>query len=105
MRDRLELLLGMTGARGDDRATERVRTRLHHEAAGGEMIGKRIVHDNARAEARGEERARRAPKILARALRLEDWSRRHQQPPQAAGRRHVEAAERGALLLACRELG
>src|SRR5262249_16597066 len=38
----------------------------------------------------------RAPKILARALRLEDRSRRHQQPPQATCRRHVEAAERRA---------
>ena len=82
-----------------------MRACLHHEAAGGEMIGKRIVHDIAGAEARGEERARHAPKIFARALRLEDWSRRHQQPPQAGRRRDVEAAERRALLLAHREFG
>src|SRR5207249_10975187 len=54
MRDRLELLLGIAGAGGDDRTTQRMRARLHDEAAGGEMIGKGIVHDVARAEARGE---------------------------------------------------
>src|SRR5262249_57713611 len=85
---------GTPGAGGDAREADRRAARFHHEAAGGEMIGKRIVHDIARAEARGEERARRAPKILARALRLEDRPRRHQQSPQATCRRHVEAAER-----------
>src|SRR3984893_7430124 len=83
MRDRLDLLLGIAGASRDDRATERMRARFHHEAARGEMIGKRIVHDIARAEARGEERARHAPKIFARALRLEYWSRRDHHPPPA----------------------
>ena len=105
MRDRLELLLGIAGAGGDDRTTQRIRARLHDEAAGGGMIGKGIVHDVARAEARGEKHARRTPKIFAFALRLEDRPRRHQQPPQPSGRRHVEATERWDLLLPRHEFG
>ena len=45
MRDRLELLLGIADAAGNDRAAERLRARFQNEAAGREMIGKRVVHD------------------------------------------------------------
>ena len=105
MRDRLELLLGIAGSGGDDRTAERVRARLHHEAAGGEMIGEGIVHDVARPEAGGEQRARRTPAILRLAFRLEDRPGRHQQPPHSSRRRDVEAAERRVFLLPRQQLG
>ena len=105
MRDCLELLLGVAGTGCDDGATERMRARLHDERTRREMIRIAIVHDVARAETRGKQRARCAPKILAFALRLEDRPRRHQQPPQAPGRRDIEAAEGRRLFLAPYELG
>ena len=43
------------------------------------------MHDVAGAEAGGEQRARRAPEILALPFRLEDRPRRHQQAPHLPG--------------------
>ena len=105
MRDRRELLFGVPGAGGNHRATERVRARFQHEAPGSQVIGKAVVHDVAGPEAGGEQRARRAPEILALPFGLEDRPRRHQQAPHAAGRRDVEAAERRPLFLPLGQLG
>ena len=77
MRDRLELLLGIADAAGNDRAAERMRARLENVGAGRQVIGKRIVHDVAGAEAGGKQRARAAAEIVAVAFRLEDRARRH----------------------------
>ena len=73
--DRLELLLGVAGAGRDDGAAERARTRIQDPAAGRQVIGERVVHDVALADAGREQRARRAPPVLAEALGLEDRAR------------------------------
>ena len=105
MRDRLDLLLGVAGAGGNDGAAERMRPGLHDEAARRKMIGKRVVHDLAAPEAGGEQRPRRPPAIFSLALELEDRAGRHQQPPDPPGRGEIEAAEWRARLLQCGELG
>ena len=103
MRDRLELLLGIAGAGGDDRAAERVRARLHDEAARREMIGEGIVHDVAgRGSRRRRARAPRSrnpcPAPSGSKIGPGDISSRRTLP----GRRDVEAAERRDLPSAAR---
>src|SRR5690606_41829198 len=60
---------GVAGAGGDHGAAEAARAAVEHPAAGGQVIGKAVVHDVAGAEAGGEERALEAPE--AGACRLE----------------------------------
>ncbi len=105
MRDRLDLHLGVADASRDRGAAERREPRLENEGAGREVIGEGIVHDIARPEAGGEERARHAVDVPVMALRLEDRPGRHQQAFHLAGRRDVEAAERRPLLLQRHEIG
>src|SRR5262249_52487793 len=95
MNDRVELLLGVADPAWDDRAAERVRARLQDERAGREMIRKSIVHDVAGPKAGREQRPRATARVVAKTLGLEDRTGRHVEAPDLAGRRHVEAAERG----------
>src|SRR6185437_16868541 len=88
--DRFQLLLGVSDAAGDRCATEVMRTGFEYVSAWREMIRKRIVHDVARPETGGEQRARRGLEILVVILRLEDRPRRHMQPFCLARRRHVK---------------
>ena len=87
MGDGVELLLGVADAARNDGAAERVRAGFQDVGAGRQMIGERIVHDVARAEAGGEQRARRAAEVIVVALRLEDRTGRHVQALGLAGRR------------------
>ena len=105
MHDRLELLLGVADAAGDGGAAERVRAGFENVGAGREMVRERVVHDVAGAKAGGEQRAGRAAKILAMALRLEDRTRRHMQTLCFARQHNVEAAERRAGFLQRHQIG
>ena len=93
--DRVHLHLGLAGAAGNHRAAERVRAGLDHRAGRREVVGEAVVHEIAGAKAGGEERARDAPVVAPRALRVVDRAGRGEdaRPSFSAGGR-VQAAER-----------
>ena len=101
--DRLELLLGIARAGGDDRAAERMRAALHDVAARRQMVGEAVQHDVARAKARRAASAGAAPHgSVAMRLRLEDRPRRGQQALER--RRRVAASPPNGGAAACTAL-
>ena len=104
--DQLELLLGIAGTCGNDRAAQGPRAGIHDEAARRQMIAEGVEHHVAPAKARCEQRAREPPVISRLALGLVDAARRREHAPQPTPLRGGEAAERplGALQLAERRL-
>ncbi len=93
MRDRLDLLLGVADAAGDDRAADGLEAGLENVGARREVIRKAVDGDVAGADASGEYGSTRAVHIAFHALEFEDRSRRHQDPFGLPWRECIEAAE------------
>ena len=105
MSDRLDLLLGVADAGGDHCAAERMCASFHDEAAGREMIGKRIMHDVPAPESGGKKRPRGCPEIAAVAFRLENGTWRHQNAAQGCRWSDIEPAEGRMRALMRRQVG
>jgi hypothetical protein len=106
--DQVELLLGVAGAGRNHHAADRARARVEDEAAGRQVIGKRVEHQVAGAQAGSKERAARAPGIVVPAFRLVDRPGRGEQAAERGQRRrHAghEAAERRRGLLQSDQVG
>jgi hypothetical protein len=98
--DRRELLLGLADAGGKDGAAERVRGGLHHRAGGREVVREGVVHQVAGTETRGEQRARQAVVVGARAFGfVERAGRGEHAPARRAPAHRREAAEGPRRLL------
>src|SRR5258708_27351846 len=89
----------MTGAGGDHAAAEREQPGLEHRPCRGEVVGERVDHAVAGAEAAGEEPARRAPPVAPATLGIVDRTRGNEELAELLDWRRVEPTEGRHLLL------
>ena len=67
------LSLGIAGSGRKDRAPQRPRARVDHEATRRQVIGEGVVHEIAGADAGGEEGTRHVERLFMRQFGFEDW--------------------------------